>query len=335
MITVARVYDYHPSKIRLLSEALLPLLSELRAAHNLPVAFCTRGWDGGSHLALHLAGPGLDQAVFDDLSRRLAAAAAANPAETWTEAEYTAIAERNSRLEGRTGFRPRPAPHGTVSIDTMPDDGPLAEQRRAYHTGMAEVLRDTLVPGHAPSRVSGLGLGLLVATAAVYPGGLRFGSLSLRSHAEAFLAVRPDGERLRQQFEQAYRQNRAAALQLVETGVRSASSLPGNRLAEQTYAVLRSAEHAADIRRLTAPGQRRGQPAPTSQFHATLRQFAFWDNPPIGFNEYRVLINWLYEALPLLDVQPAARYLSCHLIACAVDEFLGESWQQRIAQRTA
>ncbi|MFE4518166.1 hypothetical protein ACFRMQ_28740 [Kitasatospora sp. NPDC056783] len=334
MITVARVHDYHPSKLRLLSETVLPLLGELRTAHTLPVAYCGRGWDGGSHLAVHLAGPDLERTVVEDLSRRLAEAAAAHPADTWTEAEYTAVAERNSRLEGRTGYRPRPAPHGTVSIETAPDEGPLAERRRAYHTGMAEVLGEALVPGRARSQAGGLGLGLLAATAAVYPGGLRFGSLSLRSHAEAFFAGRPDGEQLRQRFDQAYRQNRAAALELVGTGLRSASSLPGNRLAERTYAQLRTAEHAADVRLLTAPGQRPGQPGPASEFHATLRRFDFWENPPEGFDEFRVLINWLYEALPLLDVQPTTRYFSCHLIACAVDEFLGESWQQRISRRT-
>ncbi|MFJ5231447.1 hypothetical protein ACIQBJ_16300 [Kitasatospora sp. NPDC088391] len=353
MITVVRVYDYHPSKLGLLSGTVLPLLGEVGAAHALPVAFCTRGWDGGSHLALHLAGPGLDRGVVDGLSRRLAAAVAARPAPTWSGAEYAAAAERNRALEGGAGFRPRPEPHGTVEVEQVPDDGPLAAPRRTYRTELAGVLRAALSPapgadtdaasGAVPGGVDGLVTGLLAATAAVYPGGLRLGSLSLRSHAEAFLAGRPDGEQVREHFDRAYRQHRAGLLRLVATGLESPAALPGHGPAARTYAALRTAGHAADVRLLTAPRQRDlprpqhgagPEPDAASEFHLTLRRAGFWDAPPEGFREYRVLVNWLYESLPLLDVRPTTRYLCCHLLACAVDEFLGESWQQRLVRRT-
>ncbi|MEV4434087.1 lantibiotic dehydratase C-terminal domain-containing protein [Streptomyces sp. NPDC049585] len=328
MLTVLRAYHYAPRKAGLLTRAVLPFLDDLRRAEGHEVAFVTRHWDGGSHLALHL-GPGpvrADAAAL--LGER--AAALGEPGEAWSEAEYAARRREYEAVEERTARHASPFPHGTVRADVQDDPAPLEAVRHAMLTGLTRVLADADESG------PGLVLQLMLAAGSVFPGGLRFGSLSYRSHAEAYLAASPHEHPLRERFEQAYQQRAGALDQLVADALATPAALPAYGTFAQAYARLREPDLDGPVRALLGAADETAalpQPGRMSAFHATLQHSGFHSRPPEGFLPYRVLVNWLYELLPVLDVTTVHRYLYCYCTARAVDERLGEAWQDRLKTR--
>ncbi|MGW7259934.1 lantibiotic dehydratase C-terminal domain-containing protein [Streptomyces sp. NPDC054834] len=337
MLTVLRVYDYAPRKVDVLARAVLPVLSELRAEAGLPVGFLTRHWDGGSHLALHL-GPGVPP-VGGAARLRERTAALGEPRPAWSQQEYDAFREAHERIERRPARHLTPYPHGTVLEDrdervfSAPDD-----VRHGLLTALAAVLGAELRPGTATRQAPGLALRLMLAVGSVYPGGLRFGSISYRSHAEAFLHSRADSAALRARFEQAYQRQAAGLRELLAGALADPGPLSGHTAFADAYTKLSDPVLAADIRDLLDSADTRHGHGPAdrtlrSPFHRTLWDSGFAQDPPAGFLSYRLLVNWLYEVLPLLDVAPANRYLYCYCLAQAVDEQLGETWQERLEAR--
>lgn len=359
MLTTLRVHDYRPDTLPLLTEGALPLVAGLAADPALDVCFPTRHWDGGPHLALHLghAAPAAD--VLAGARRRLAAAAGHGRA--WTPEEYARRAGALARAEGVAVRHELPHPHGSVlvSTDTVVP-GPVQAVRHRFLTALARELAGLLPadPAAARSRAPGTALRWMAALAASYPGGARFGSLSFRSHAEAFLASRPDGEELRARFAAAAQRYAPQTGQLVDSALYRPEELPGYAACATALAELRGPRLHDDLEAVLGVragpagagtdggGPRTGGPdagrpdagrpdtdgAP-SAFHRRLAELGFGERTPPAFQSYRVLVNWLYEALQWLGVTPINRYLYCHCLAHAVDERLGETWQDRLTAR--
>ncbi|MET9690294.1 hypothetical protein ABZY81_17750 [Streptomyces sp. NPDC006514] len=398
MLTTLRVHDYRADALPLLTEGALPLIAGLTADPALEVCFPTRHWDGGPHLALHLghAAPAAD--VLAQARRRLTAAAGHGRA--WTPEEYARRAGALARAEGVAVRHELPHPHGSVlvSTDTVVP-GPVQAVRHRFLTALARELAGLLPadPAAARSRAPGTALRWMAALAASYPGGARFGSLSFRSHTEAFLASRPDGEELRGRFAAAAGRYAPQTGQLVDSALHRPEELPGYAACATALAELRDPRLHGDLEEVLAGpagptgagagadpdaggphaggpdtvrphaggpdtgrphaggpdtvrphaggpdtgrphtgGPDTGRPgtdgAP-SAFHRRLAELGFGERTPPAFQAYRVLVNWLYEALQWLGVTPINRYLYCHCLAHAVDERLGETWQDRLTAR--
>ncbi|MER5546328.1 hypothetical protein ABT072_28675 [Streptomyces sp. NPDC002589] len=334
MLTVLRVYHYAPRKTGLLARAVLPTLNELRREGGHQAAFVTRHWDGGSHLALHCGYGPLPADATGRVAER--AAALGESGRTWSTEEYQSRRAEFERAEGRTARHPAPFPHGTVRVERESDPTPLDAVRHRLLTGLTDVLWNQVTLGGDARLGPGLVLQLMLAAGAVYPGGLRFGSLSYRSHAEAYLAASPDEPALRERFDGAYRQRAEALGRLVAGALADPASLAGHRAFTQAYARLTEPDLDTPVSTLldaadrTTPTPQDGQ---VSAFHTVLREGGFHRRPPVGFLPFRVLVNWLYDILPVLDVSAADRYLYCYCIARAVDERLGEAWQDRLNMR--
>ncbi|MFG2297762.1 hypothetical protein [Streptomyces sp. NPDC048603] len=344
MLTTLRVHDYRSDTLPLLTEGALPLVAGLAADPALDVCFPTRHWDGGPHLALHLgyAAPAAD--VLAQARRRLAAAAGHGCA--WTPEEYARRAGALARAEGVAVRHELPHPHGSVlvSADTVVP-GPVQAVRHRFLTALARELAGLLPadPAAARSRAPGTALRWMAALAAAYPGGARFGSLSFRSHAEAFLASRPGGEELRARFASAAERYAPQTGQLVDSALHRPEELPGYAACATALAELRDPRLHGDLEEALAgpAGPDAGGPDAAgpdthgvpSAFHRRLAELGFGERTPPAFQAYRVLVNWLYEALQWLGVTPINRYLYCHCLAHAVDERLGEPWQDRLTAR--
>ncbi|WP_327382796.1 MULTISPECIES: hypothetical protein [unclassified Streptomyces] len=359
MLTTLRVHDYRSDTLPLLTEGALPLVAGLAADPALDVCFPTRHWDGGPHLALHLghAAPAAD--VLARARRRLAAAAGHGRA--WTPEEYARRAGALARAEGVAVGHQLPHPHGSVlvSTDTVVP-GPVQAVRHRFLTALARELAGLLPadPAAARSRAPGTALRWMAALAASYPGGARFGSLSFRSHTEAFLASRTDGEELRARFAAAAQRYAPQTGQLVDSALYRPEELPGYAACATALAELLDPRLHGDLEEVLggrvgpagadphaagpdaggphAGGPHAGRPdtdSAPSAFHRRLAELGFGERTPPAFQAYRVLVNWLYEALQWLGVTPINRYLYCHCLAHAVDERLGETWQDRLTAR--
>ncbi|MEV7611459.1 hypothetical protein [Streptomyces sp. NPDC089799] len=374
MLTTLRVHDYRPDTLPLLTEGALPLIAGLAADPALDVCFPTRHWDGGPHLALHLgyAAPAAD--VLERARRRLAAAAGHGSA--WTPEEYARRAGALARAEGVAVRHGLPHPHGSVPVSTdTAVPGPVEAVRHRFLTALARELAGLLPADPAAARAGAPGTALrwMAALAAAYPGGARFGSLSFRSHAEAFLASRPEGEELRARFAAAAERYAPQTGRLVDLALHRPEELPGYAACATALAELRDPRLHGELEDVLggpagsgwtgragagpdaggpdAGGPDTGGPdtggpgaggpdsrgpdaggAP-SAFHRRLAELGFGERTPPAFQAYRVLVNWLYEALQWLGVTPINRYLYCHCLAHAVDERLGETWQDRLTAR--
>ncbi|WP_328788345.1 hypothetical protein [Streptomyces sp. NBC_00273] len=394
MLTTLRVHDYRSDTLPLLTEGALPLVAGLAADPALDVCFPTRHWDGGPHLALHLghAAPAAD--VLARARRRLSAAAGHGRA--WTPEEYARRAGALARAEGVAVRHELPHPHGSVLVSTdavVP--GPVQVVRHRFLTALARELAGLLPadPAAARSRAPGTALRWMAALAASYPGGARFGSLSFRSHTEAFLASRTDGEELRARFAAAAQRYAPQTGQLVDSALYRPEELPGYAACATALAELLDPRLHGDLEDVLggrvgpaeadphaggpdAGGPDAGRPdagrpdagrpdagrpdagrpdagrpdagrpdagrpdagrpdtdSAPSAFHRRLAELGFGERTPPAFQAYRVLVNWLYEALQWLGVTPINRYLYCHCLAHAVDERLGETWQDRLTAR--
>ncbi|MEV6737211.1 hypothetical protein AB0N14_09875 [Streptomyces sp. NPDC051104] len=334
MLTVLRTYDYREDGLRLMTDGIVPVLTAIQS--EATVCFPARHWDGGPHVDLNLGYEPLPAVRLAELRTMLSAAA--DESATWSPEHYQQRTRRLAALEGRTTWQPAPHPHGATEVETLPDQ-PTATTvlRHRLLTGMALLLAALPSGDAAAARAQAPGLALrwMAAAASVYPGGIRFGSLSFRSHAEAFLASRPDGAEQRARFAAAYERFRPQLERLAELALAEPDRLPGHAQCRAVYRELGAPEMRTEIDALLTGTAHRTQPAPAalSAFHQQLAERGFGRHEPEGYRPFRVLVNWLYEALQWLGVTPLNRYLYCHCLATVIDDRLGERWQDRIAVR--
>ncbi|RSS63235.1 hypothetical protein EF918_30940, partial [Streptomyces sp. WAC06614] len=270
VLTTLRVHDYRSDVLPLLTEGVLPLVGELATAAAPEVSFPTRHWDGGPHLALHLGHEPLPAEVLAHARERLSTAAGHGT--TWTPEEYARRAAALARTEGTPVRHELPHAHGSVLISTdsgAPD--PLTAVRHRFLTALARELAALLPadPAAARTRAPGTALRWMAGLAAAYPGGLRFGSLSFHSHAEAFLASRPDGEELRARFAAAAQRYAPQTGRLVDTALQHPAELPGHAACTTALAALRAPELRGDVERLLR-GEGGGAGGVSGQFGGVL-----------------------------------------------------------------
>lgn len=335
MLTTVRVHDYRTDPFPLLTAGVLPLLAQLADESALSVCFPTRHWDGGPHLALHLGYGEPAPAALAAVRERLAAAAGTGTA--WSPEEYRRRVRALARAEGAEVRRALPQPHAAVAVTT--DHAAVTALETVRHRFLSGLVRDlpdalTCDAATARSRAPGLALRWMSAVAAAYPGGARFGSLSFHSHAEAFLASRPDGEELRARFTETAERHRPRTDLLVDTALSRPEELPGYTVCRTALEDLGDPALRADLDALLAPaGRGPATGRPPSPFHQRLADLGFAEHAPDGFAAFRTVVNWLYEALQWIGVTPLNRYLYCHCLANAVDTRLGEPWQDRLKAR--
>ncbi|WP_328926176.1 hypothetical protein OG429_17115 [Streptomyces sp. NBC_00190] len=336
MLTTVRVHDYRGDPFPLLTGGVLPLVADFAADTAVPVCFPTRHWDGGPHLALHLGYGSPSAAALATVRERLAAAAGTGDA--WSAGEYRRRVRSLAASEGTEVRHALPYPHAAVAVSTDPvAPGPVEAARHRFLTELALLLPEGLTEDAATarSRAPGLALQWMAAVAAAYPGGARFGSLSFHSHAEAFLASRPDGEELRVRFTTAAERHRPQTDRLVDIALHRPEQLPGHAACVAACRQLSDPALRPDLDVLVAGGRAPDTGSAPSAFHRQLAEGGFGQNAPAAFTAFRAVVNWLYEALQWLGVTPLNRYLYCHSLANAIDVRLGEPWQDRLKVRPA
>ncbi len=342
-VTGARVYLHSAVRRGYLASVVAAVAQDLRLQGAVQVHVVT-GWRFGPHFDLRASGGGPGGPIdWAPVAQDLADGASRFPAipDAAGHKEYL----RTAALLGRIESVPPPylplRPHGHIEL--LPaDPSPVWQGRLGIlrATGLAHLLAP--LTDAARSEAEGALLARVaeafLALAASHPHGVRFGTFSFRSHAEAFFHWAGPGADYRASFQRRMERDRAVLEELVG---RVRDACPSDPARQWQHAFHRALADFTD--QVTDADLDRAAPAvgPASRgvtgaagasaFHRAVAASGVIDQPPAWFAGYRLLINLFYQLLPALDISPVRRFYLCHAIAETVDAVFGESWQDRLA----
>lgn len=324
-----RVFVHAPARRGYVATVIAPIASSLAADFAASGIHLSTGWRFGPHFDVRAEASPVRPIDWDGVAQALSAGAALFPPSTpIEEAEYLRSAAMLGQIEeipppylprlphGHTEFLP--ARHGT--LDSLRAIG-LSHLREPL-TQAAQAGSD----GAALAQVAEA----FVALADTHPHGIRFGTFSFRSHAEAFFHWAGTTADYRSSFDNRMGKDRAVLEELVRRardGGQSAQADAWRTAFNCCQADFAGRVSDQDLER-NAPTTRRNENQ--SEFHAAVNASGVIDQPPSWFAAYRLTINLFYEVLPALDVSPIRRFYLCHAIAQSVDTVFGETWQSRL-----
>ncbi|MFI6165567.1 lantibiotic dehydratase C-terminal domain-containing protein [Nocardia sp. NPDC051052] len=333
---------YYGNQDDLIVDGVYPALTALS---NLGPGFFTRHWLHGPHVRVYLPGgrKRAQQAVelirplLDDYLRRHPSGSAVDEAALLAQHRILAVQEHIT--DALTPLHPdnsirleqlpqRLAVIGSVDAVALIDDFYLLTQE-VVGSALGAVCRGTL------SR-STLAIELMWAIAHTEPA-VTYPFISLRSHAEGFIAAAPDPDNVRGNFNHQY-DNHMAALRerrrRLDEQLRAGTEVHHISPVLHVFSGLRPRiRELVRSRSLNLPttgpqGEQRWDPGLLrhSTFHARLaddpgyRTMLMHDE---GFASYRVVVNLLYLHLNRLGIVPFRRALLAHLAASTVEDYLG------------
>jgi hypothetical protein len=189
-----------------------------------------------------------------------------------------------------------------------------------------------------------LAVDLFIAAAHRFLPPVTYGYLSYRGHADAFLAKHPGA--LRERFDRVYEANADRIRQRVVTITATADPhevVPFGGLLETLLRYRNRADGLIRAGELTldtdangeaeAGGSSWGAWSDRSPFHRTLGghrgaadELGGWN----AFQQYRIVLNWLYLNMYRIGIGELERNLVCHVVARAVEDVNGVSALDRI-----
>jgi hypothetical protein len=337
--TGARVYLRTRQRRGYLAAVIAPLSRGLASQFGADQIHLCPGWRFGPHFDLRAqAHPGRPVS-WDVVARTLAEGAGPAPADgDQDDNEYLKAATMLGQIEGVPGpYLPR-LPHGATEL-LAAETSPVWQGRLGVLR--AEGLAHLLAPLTQAAATESDGALLarvaeaFLALGDIHPYGLRFGTFSFRSHAEAFFHWAGPTADYRSSFENRMGKDRAVLEELVRRVRDRRQSAAGAQWRNAFNACM--AEFAGqvtneDLDQATALSEARNRRGNgQSAFHAAVAASGVIDEAPEWFAAYRLTINLFYQLLPALDVSPVQRFYLSHAIAESVDTVFGETWQTRLA----
>ncbi|MFD7902567.1 thiopeptide maturation pyridine synthase [Kitasatospora sp. NPDC059747] len=257
---------------------------------------------------------------------------------------------RLAALESERGPLTRWAANNTVEVE--PYDrrehvlgGPAAADLLAdYYVDTNGIVFDILNQVRGGGSKMALAVDLFIAAAHRFLPPVTYGYMSFRGHADAFLAKMPDG--LRTRFDHVYEANAETFRQrLVEITaaadyhdtVRYAALLDALLLyRNQANGLIATGELAINTDEQGEPeawGSTWSAWSDRSPFHQVLGghrgaadQLGGWN----VFQQYRVVLNWLYLNMYRIGIGELERNLICHVVSRAVEDVHGVTAMSRI-----
>ncbi|CCH32672.1 lantibiotic dehydratase C-terminal domain-containing protein [Actinosynnema sp. NPDC047251] len=318
-----------------IAEQLAPLLDDVAGQCALRQIF--REWQGGPNIRVSLLVDGSTAAdVASALRHRLGAAEPGTPA-----ARPAADLELALR-EGVDDDLP-PQPDNSVLRIAHPDRAPVlggadavALFDRFHHLSTGAAI-DSLraAGGERPAARMRLAVALMLLCATRFPGPLRLGGMSFRSHVEGAIMESATPDRLRAELSRLSERWLPRLTPLVELVLRSARTgeplhLPGlAAFTDGVEGLVPEARRLLALDRLRLPlTGRHGETSwdesvlARSPFHARLQRDPRWlaaaaSDPVLRL--HRVLVNWTYLHLTRLGVTPGQRLALGQVVADVVD----------------
>lgn len=191
-----------------------------------------------------------------------------------------------------------------------------------------------------------LAVDMFIAVANRFLPPVTYGYMSFRGHADAFIAKMPDG--LRERFDQVYEANAKHFQQRVVQITAAAEYhdvLPFSALLDILLRYRGQANELISSGNLALNTDENGDPeawgsawsawADRSPFHQVLgghraaaAQLGGWNT----FQQYRVVLNWLYLNMYRLGIGELERNLICHVVSRAVEDVHGVTAMGRIQE---
>jgi hypothetical protein len=321
------------------ASVIAPLARDLVHQYRADRVHVTSGWRFGPHFDLR-ARSGRDCPIdWERVAAALADGAHRHPGppELSDDEEYLRTATVLGQIESvPPPYLPR-QPHGHTELvvsDPPPWAGRLGELRAQGLARLLPAVTATAATEPEGALLAQVAEGFL-ALADSHPHGMRFGTFSFRSHAEAFFHWAGPAANYRAVFERRLGKDRAVLEELVRrihAGCPSALGAQWRNALNECLADLSDQVTEADLDQavpVDAGPARRA--VGSSAFHAAVAASGVIAAPPAWFAGYRFTINLFYQLLPALDVSPVRRFYLCHAIAECVDAVVGESWQTRLA----
>jgi hypothetical protein len=211
-----------------------------------------------------------------------------------------------------------------------------------YYADTNDIVFDMLDWTRCGGSRMALAVDLFIAAAHRFLPPVSYGYMSFRGHADAFLAKQPDA--VRDRFENVYLANAdRVRRRVVEITAEDQVTVPFGGLLD----VLRQYRNRArdlitagelvlnvdDDGRAEAWGSQWGAWSDRSAFHRTLgghRAAAETLGEWTVFQQYRIVLNWLYLNLYRLGIGEVDRNLVCHIVSRAVEDVHGVSALDRI-----
>nr|WP_055510031.1 thiopeptide maturation pyridine synthase [Nonomuraea pusilla] len=328
---------YHGSHDDLVLDGIRPLFARLHGL--VEAAYYTRHWKLGPHVRVNVrpseeVGPVVEEVIGGFLKER-PSTAALDPE------RYLDLHRRLAELEAEPGplfpWRPDNSLHrADYEWRLEPAGGrPAAELLADFYTATTP-LSFRMVDGvRRGERRLAIAFELLTALAHSLSGvGIMNGFVSFRSHAEAFLELHAEGRGLRAKWDAFGEQNSAHLQTLLSAALSSLDGGTGSHASEWAAALAPFRSRAAQ---LIESGQLSMDPGASlmtsrwsgsiddSPFHRELYATRTWSElrGATWFQVFRLLTNYTYLQLTRLGVNPAERYLLCHLIAGLVEARYG------------
>jgi hypothetical protein len=351
----ANIYYYAENKADLLLDCVQPLTLEL--APQLRHVYFLRHWLRGPHIKLCLAG---DAATVRELIYpRVRAAAerylAERPSRAVVDrARLLGLHQELALRERETGPLTPLAADNSVTIEALDrrlhvlGSEAAADLLAEFHHAATPLAFEALELVRRGKSLQSLAFDLLVATAHAEWPDIRRGFISYRSHAEGFIVQATDPAARRALCDGQYRAQADVLKQrlhrIVDAVERGQPALP---VVSPWLALLRRfrarAAHAIATGEIgfSATAPRRGEGSTWgpellqhSPFHRALQH-----NPgrlefmreDLGFLGYRLMLNYLYLFLGRVGILPFERFLSCYLVAAAVEDLFDLSATDLVA----
>jgi hypothetical protein len=339
---------YHDDQTPLILDGVRPLFTRLH--QQVPRGYFVRHWRQGPHVRLNFdTGPdGYADVIRPAVHEVVGGFLAARPSvATLDEQGFASDHARLAVAEDERG-PVRPWYPDNSIIEAEHDHRLHVLGSAAAHDLLADFyvttteLAFTMTERAARlNELHSLCMDLLIATAHAFaPRGITQGAISMRSHAERFLALSESEHELRTRLDASYRdvavrlRHRVAEVtRAVDDATDGTTGWP--HVQAWLAAVRPIHQRAGSLHR---SGQLRlagdaGPPVDTP-FHRALARNQVWlteIRDATWFMQYRLVLNYLYLHMTRLGVTPVRRFWLCHLIACAAEENSGMTALERLA----
>ena len=350
---------YEPNKEALLLDSVFPALRDMCEEHEVASrAYVRRHWLYGPHIRVNLeaSAPVFAEVIWPSLTKTISRYQTAYPSRfSLDSSDY----ERLSLEYGQSELLP--GPYAPLRADNTVLRAPyeirsellggalMVEALQEYLAGTRSLIWELLelTRNNEGIRRSMLFTCMLLIAVLYADEGIRYGHLSFRSHAEAFLStaspsLRVQYLRIRDRLLPSMVQHASRILGSIQGGCYVGTDAFLRRWsqyhhqAHRSYLVL-SRQSAIPSHAQLAQSYAgatggftffsRLDLQPQTEFHAnsSLAMLRLTQSP--AFGAYRLLLNFFYMNLPLLGVNASTRYLLCLLVADAAEQILGETWQ--------
>ncbi|MGW3134892.1 thiopeptide maturation pyridine synthase [Streptomyces sp. NPDC001139] len=354
----ARIYHYDHDYSPLLLEAVQPLFTALERP--APHAYFVRHWKYGPHLRLRwrtdprtlhdTIRPAVEKIVGGYLHRR-PSTAAIDPQELLRQ--HRRLAE----LENEPGPLTPLVPDNSIAWSTGPlgrdaEDQVVQEFLASFYMDTTPLAFETIAATRrSPADRYAFAVDLMVAVAhRLYPGPnnptVSEGFVSYRSHAEAYIAMTPNRQAVREHFQREYRRVAPALVHRVSACAADLDAdaplpliqpwlaLAGDHIARGDR-LIASGDLVMPFPRLKATGELGWDQdwVTHSRFHTMINDSGTYLNllsRTPWFQRYRLALSLMYLHLNRIGITPVERYLLSHMVANAVEEAYGVSAEDHV-----